>query len=89
MFYLFGFRHIDTIRVYNFSLPDGVKRNWKNMIGYGLSSKDKFPFEKAIYYTSWFVTKGYLEEELAFWFLHKLPGLLIDKWLAFTGQKPM
>lgn len=74
--------------MYNFVLPDGAKKNWKTMVRCAINSRDKFPFENAIYFPTTFATSSYFVDEVCFWLLHKIPGMVIDKVLVFSGEKP-
>lgn len=89
---LYNFFRIRTTKepkVYNFTytcLNPGVC--WKTAVEFSLKLKDVFPFDRSVWYTSFFYTESTLLNEFFWYLLHRIPGACFDKLAELTGATP-
>lgn len=49
--------------------------------------KDYFSIQQSIWYYSFFTTKSSKLDDIAHFFLHRIPGIILDKIAVWNGQK--
>lgn len=87
-FVSFYFRARGFFPVYNYVSSPSNAVSWGQYVKYGRMMKDCFSIQQSIWYYSVFLTKSSTLQEIAHFFLHRIPGIIIDKIVVWNGQKP-
>lgn len=82
------FRARGFFPVYNYVSSPSNAVSWGEYVKYGRMMKDCFSIQQSVWYYSVFLTKSTLLQEIAHFFLHRIPGIIIDKIAVWNGQKP-
>ncbi|KAG8310386.1 hypothetical protein J6590_064970 [Homalodisca vitripennis] len=77
-----------NLRIYNFIASYEMKADWKTISSYAEMYLEYFPYSQSVWYSSFIFTTNSFVDEFCHIFLHKIPGLLLDRLTIISGQKP-
>uniref|UniRef100_A0A1B6MEP8 Fatty acyl-CoA reductase n=1 Tax=Graphocephala atropunctata TaxID=36148 RepID=A0A1B6MEP8_9HEMI len=83
-----GTSRASKLPVYNFTLTPEQRADWKSMHAYGDLYAGDFAFSQAVWYNSFFFTSSSHVDNFCHLFLHKIPGLILDRLAVMSGKKP-
>lgn len=86
--FFFSFRAQGVFPVYNYVSSPANSESWKTYNQYGIVIKDFFPIQQSVWYYSLFATTSSTLHEMSHFFLHRIPGIILDKVAVWNGQKP-
>lgn len=82
------FRDTNTVPVYNYSATPQKPMTWKICNDVYCKDKSLFPFPNSIWYISILQTDSDLVDSLGHFFLHEIPGKILDQAAVLAGYKP-
>uniref|UniRef100_A0A1B6IKS1 Fatty acyl-CoA reductase n=1 Tax=Homalodisca liturata TaxID=320908 RepID=A0A1B6IKS1_9HEMI len=78
----------NQLLVYNCTSLSEQRVDWKTFRAFERKYKDHWPFSQAVWYDSFFLNDSKFIDDICNIFLHKIPGLFLDKLAVLSGQKP-
>lgn len=87
-YFLCYFRAQGVFPVYNYVSSPANSASWKTYNQYGIMIKDFFSIQQSVWYYSVFFTTSSTLHEISHFFLHRIPGIFLDKIAVWNGQKP-
>ncbi|XP_054263067.1 fatty acyl-CoA reductase wat-like [Macrosteles quadrilineatus] len=82
-------RNTDCPKVFNFTSTSMVSGYvWKSVAEYFINLRDTFPFNRSVWYTSFFYTRNNELSDILFYLLHTVPARIFDKAAELTGGNP-
>lgn len=76
-----------VLPVYNYVSSPANMTPWRTYDKFAEIVKDVFSIQQSIWYYFSIMTESYILYEIGHFFLHKIPGVVLDKVAVWNGQK--